>query len=526
MTAPPAPGSENKHHHGSSHDNNHHNASSSSAAEVEPESKPEVETAYVSSEEVSAAATAAPSDATAAAKFDYVLVGAGPATHSALQAILEAQPNARVLIVGNEDATPYSRPPLTKELWVTDSDEKVATSLEYTNWEGKPTHLMYKPDSEFTIASSAAAALAELTSGSDKPVLLKKATVSSLDVEGQSITVDGEQIQYGKLLIATGGSPKTLPIFRQLEGTIADKITTFRTVADFSKLHELAREGKHFAVIGGGFVGSELACALALHASKNSTGTQVTQVFPENGNMGLAFPRFLSQFTTATVKDLGVDVRAKTTVQSIAPSADGKRVDLTLSNGDKITVDHVIQAVGIAPNTNLASSGKLEIDPVNGGIVANAELEARRNVYVAGDVLSYYDQALGRRRVEHYDHAMSTGSLAGKNMTGASKPYTYQPVFWSDLGPKIGYEAVGVVDGSLKTTSVWAPNPKDGSAEQDGSKTQFRKGLVFYTNKENVIVGVITWNIHGKAGIARKVVASGKYTSADADELARKFKLL
>jgi programmed cell death 8 (apoptosis-inducing factor) len=115
-----------------------------------------------------------------------------------------------------------------------------------------------------------------------------------------------------------------------------------------------------------------------------------------------------------------------------------------------------VVAVGVEPDLNLARSSNLEIDPVHGGFKVNAELEARTNLYVAGDAASFYDVALGRRRVEHHDHAVVSGRLAGENMTGAKKPYTHQSMFWSDLGPDVGYEAIGVVDSRLPTVGVFA----------------------------------------------------------------------
>jgi apoptosis-inducing factor 1 len=85
------------------------------------------------------------------------------------------------------------------------------------------------------------------------------------------------------------------------------------------------------------------------------------------------------------------------------------------------------------PNISLAENSGLEIDPKLNGIVVNAELEARSDVFAAGDCTSFHDIALGRRRVEHYDHAVESGRLAGLNMTGAKKPYTHQSMFWSNV---------------------------------------------------------------------------------------------
>jgi programmed cell death 8 (apoptosis-inducing factor) len=121
-----------------------------------------------------------------------------------------------------------------------------------------------------------------------------------------------------------------------------------------------------------------------------------------------------------------------------------------------ILADHVVVAVGLEPNVELATNSGFEVDPNFGGFVVNAELQARNSIWVAGDAACFYDVKLGRRRVEHHDHAVVSGRLAGENMTGACKPYWHQSMFWSDLGPKIGFEAIGLVDSSLQTVGLFA----------------------------------------------------------------------
>ncbi len=117
------------------------------------------------------------------------------------------------------------------------------------------------------------------------------------------------------------------------------------------------------------------------------------------------------------LKKDGMNVMNKTSIQKAKQLRNGK-IEVTTSNGDTITSDHVIVAAGIEPECELASSANLELDPVNGGFVVNSELEARRNIWVAGDAASFYDGQLGRRRVEHHDNAIVTGRLAGGNMVG------------------------------------------------------------------------------------------------------------
>jgi programmed cell death 8 (apoptosis-inducing factor) len=115
----------------------------------------------------------------------------------------------------------------------------------------------------------------------------------------------------------------------------------------------------------------------------------------------------------------------------------GDLVELGLGERGTLDADHVIVAVGVEPNTELAKSSGLEVDKDLGGFVVNAELNARSNVFVAGDSACFYDVKLGRRRIEHHDQAVVTGRLAGENMTGERKPYLHQAMFWSDLGPQV-----------------------------------------------------------------------------------------
>src|SRR5699024_8776860 len=112
---------------------------------------------------------------------------------------------------------------------------------------------------------------------------------------------------------------------------------------------------------------------------------------------------------------------------------------LTLDNGRSLNTDLCVVAVGLEPDVDLAATSRLEIDDVLGGYRVNTELQVSSNLWAAGDAACFYDQQFGRRRVEHHDHAVVSGRLAGENMTGAGKPYRHQSMFWSDLGPDIGF---------------------------------------------------------------------------------------
>ncbi len=155
----------------------------------------------------------------------------------------------------------------------------------------------------------------------------------------------------------------------------------------------------------------------------------------------------------------------------------------------------------------MAINSGFEVDNTLGGFTVNTELQARNSVWVAGDAACFYDTKLGRRRVEHHDHAVVSGRLAGENMTGAGKSYWHQSMFWSDIGPNIGFEAIGLVDSSLQTVGLFAKaDESDKSLVQcetpDGE--EFGKGVVLYL-KNDVVVGCLMWNLFRKVPIAREV---------------------
>ncbi|KAF9969949.1 Apoptosis-inducing factor 1, mitochondrial [Actinomortierella ambigua] len=278
--------------------------------------------------------------------------------------------------------------------------------------------------------------------------------------------------------------------------------------------------------------------------------------------MGLVFPRYLSKWTTSQVEQEGVVVKPKSRIASTKTTEDDK-VELTLESGEKITADHVVVAVGINPNVELAKKAGLELDEVRGGVVVNAELQARSNVYCAGDMTSFHDVTLGRRRVEHYDNAILGGRVAGQNMASDSlhKTYKHQSMFWSDLGPHIGYEAVGILDSKLSTVSIWTKKPTAAAAaasteaaaavaaaaapvaeekpkaeaERERAtatplpaeavkvedKEKYSKGLVLYL-KDKKIVGLLMWNNFGKVDDARKILGQ-VYDTEKVEALVKPF---
>uniref|UniRef100_A0A8C1CR40 Apoptosis inducing factor mitochondrion associated 1 n=1 Tax=Cyprinus carpio carpio TaxID=630221 RepID=A0A8C1CR40_CYPCA len=405
--------------------------------------------------------TAAPSDVPEHAP--YLLIGGGTASFAAARSIRARDPGARVLIVTEESDLPYMRPPLSKELWFSD-DPKAIETLHFKQWNGKERSIYFQPPSFYVSPAD----LAKVENGGVAVLTGRK--VVHMDVRGNKVKLsDGAEISYEKCLIATGGVPRNLQVIERAGEEVMKRTTLFRKIEDFRSLEKISGEVKSIIIIGGGFLGSELACALGRRST--DVGLEVIQMFPEKGNMGKVLPEYLSNWTTEKVRKEGVSVITDAVVKNVTYKND--KLEIKLKDG-RLT-DHIVAAVGLEPSVDLAKSAGLEVDSDFGGYRVNAELQACSNIWVAGDAACFYDIKLGRRRVEHHDHAVVSGRLAGENMTGASKPYWHQSMFWSDLGPDVGYEAIGIVDSSLPTVGVFAKatakdTPK-AATEQSGTQT-------------------------------------------------------
>ncbi|KAL1240810.1 Apoptosis-inducing factor 1 [Trichinella spiralis] len=479
----------------------------------------------------------------------YLLVGGGTASFSAARAIRGLDEEARVLIVTDESYIPYMRPPLSKELWF-DNDRTLARRLRFKQWNGRERTIFFEHEQFFVEPLQL-----EATEHGGVSVLKNSRVVRLRPAEHVAELADGQRIVYEKCLIATGGRPKQLPAFEHI---CNGHVTLFRGVDDFLNLEAVLerKPSATVAVVGGGFLGCELACALAKRGA--TSGLTVLQLFPESGCMAKVLPEYLSQWSTKKMNELGVKTTAGATITGAELDRHGQ-VKIQLLDGQTITADHVVVAVGLEPNVELAESSELELDPQLGGFLCDAELRCRSDIWVAGDCCSFYDVKLGRRRVEHHDHAVVSGRLAGENMTGSAKAYTHQSMFWSDLGPDVGYEAIGLVDSSLPTVAIFAKAsqedtpkavveatghsirseteaaaalevPPAKSAEVDtvnqsqtSTDDDYGKGVVFYLRGKR-IVGILLWNVFNRMPIARKLLQEGA-EHHDFSEVAKLFNL-
>lgn len=304
----------------------------------------------------------------------YLLIGGGTASFSAFRAIKSHDPKAKVLVITNELNIPYMRPPLSKELWFYGgSHDDNSNILKFKQWNGVERSLFYEPE-DFYIDPKK---LNDSVNGG--VAVVRGYTVKEINVcNREAILEDGTKISYGECLIATGSSPRNIDVFKNIPKHISDKITLFKSIDDYQHLQKVVKNINSIAIIGGGFLGSELSCALS--KNKDNNNLKVYQLFYENGNMGKILPEYLSNWTTQRVSNEGVNVMPKSQIKSV--NAVGNQVKLELINGNFVLVDHVVVAVGSVPNTDLAAASKLEVDHNLGGYVVNAELEARRHLFV------------------------------------------------------------------------------------------------------------------------------------------------
>lgn len=368
--------------------------------------------------------------------YRYLIVGGGMTGHAAAAAIRELDRDGAIGILSAEPDRPYARPPLSKGLWL-----------------GKAEESVWMPE----------------VPGVD---LRLGCRVVSIDTKAREVVDEKGGVHgYEKLLLATGGDPRRLP-------SGGDRVVYYRTVRDYKRIR--AVEGKSVVVIGGGFIGSELA------ASLTANGKQVTMVFPEDAIGARVYPAELARSITRYFEEKGVRVVANDTVAGIEER--GAKTVVKTGKGQELVADVVVAGLGILPNTALAEAAGIRCE--NGVEVDERLQTSAPGVWAAGDIARFPSRALGRMRVEHEDAALTQGRIAGRNMAGGDEKVTQLPFFYSDIF-EIGYEAVGRLDARLETVTSW--------------KTPFREGIVYYLEGDRVR-GVLLLGIFGQVDAARRLI--------------------
>jgi len=321
----------------------------------------------------------------------FVIVGASLAGAKAAETLREEGFTGRVVLVGEEPWLPYERPPLSKG-YLIGSEERSAAFVHDEAWyDGQRI---------------------ELRTG---------VRAEAIDPAAHTVTLaDGERLGYDKLLLTTGSVVRTLPV----PGTDLAGVHHLRRIEDSDALRDALVEGARVVVVGGGWIGLEVA------AAARTRGAAVTLVEIDR----LPLRRVLGDEAAQVFADLhtshGVELRLGTGVREIV-GRDGRVASVTLEDGSSVPADAVVVGVGISPATELAEVAGLAVD--NGVLVDAALRTSDPDVHAAGDVANVDHPLLGRRlRVEHWDNALHGGPAAARSMLGQEVRYDRVPYFFTD----------------------------------------------------------------------------------------------
>jgi len=337
-------------------------------------------------------------------EYRTILLGGGMVAGYAAKEFVEAGLKGGQLgIVSADSALPYERPPLSKGfLSGKENEQSVLISTEgFYREHDIGVHL--------------------------------NVNIERIDVPGKRLVAGGEEFRFQKLVLATGATPRTL----NAPGADSDSVLYLRSLSDSARLRDRLKSSKKVLVVGGGFIGMEVASQSA------QLGCDTTLAFPEEHVMKKLFTPEMARFFQKYYEDRGVHFAPNTKIESVR----GNSVEL--SNGGKAEADLVVAGIGVTPVTQLAEAAGID---VQNGIVVNEFLEtSATNVYAAGDVANYPDALFGkRRRVEHWDNAVKQGQYVARYLSGHPERFENIPYFFSDIFD-LSYEFWGDTSGAERT---------------------------------------------------------------------------
>jgi 3-phenylpropionate/trans-cinnamate dioxygenase ferredoxin reductase component len=321
----------------------------------------------------------------------FVIVGASLAGAKAAETLREEGFTGRVVLVGEEPEPPYERPPLSKG-YLLGSDERTAAFVHDRAWYDKQN--------------------IELRTG---------VRAEAVDPAARTVTLaGGERLTYGKLLLTTGSVVRRL----QVPGAELEGVHYLRRIDHSDALRGVLTEGARVVVVGGGWIGLEVAAAARTHAA------EVTLVEVDTLPLRRVLGDEVGQVFADLHADHGVDLRLGTGIREIVGTG-GRVASVTLDDGTSLRADAVVVGVGITPAVELAQAAGLAVD--NGVLVDAALRTSDPDIYAAGDVANADNPLLGRHiRVEHWQNALDGGPAAARSMLGRDVVYDRVPYFFTD----------------------------------------------------------------------------------------------
>ncbi|GAA5069102.1 NAD(P)/FAD-dependent oxidoreductase [Nocardia callitridis] len=342
----------------------------------------------------------------------FVIVGGGLAAVKTAQALRDNDFDGSVTLIGAEEHLPYERPPLSKE--------HLAGKQTLSEFTPKPAQWFRDENIDLRLGTEATA----------------------LDPAARTVTLpDGSTLSYDKLALATGSTPRTLPI----PGADAPGVYTLRTIENSDALVELFAKIDRLAIVGAGWIGLEVAAAA--RAADVAVTILESARLPLLGVLGSE----MAQVFTDLHREHDVDFRFEARVAEIVVR-EGRAAGVLLADGSTVEADAVLVAVGAAPNTQLAADAGLAVD--NGVLVAANLATSDPNIVAVGDIAAQRHPLLERRiRVEHWANALNQPTTAAVTMLGGETEYDRLPYFFTDQYD-LGMEYTGYTAPDDDTTVV------------------------------------------------------------------------
>lgn len=320
-----------------------------------------------------------------------IVVGGGLAGLSACEGLRQAGHEGEIVLVGEEEHDPYDRPPLSKQLLAGE-------------WEADRVRLR-------TPEKLAALGL-EVRRGE---------RASSLDLARAVVCLaSGEELGYDGLVLATGSRARQLPAFESLEHAFV-----LRSLDDALALRSALSEGRRLLVVGGGFIGMEVA------ATARRLGCEVTVVEPLETPLYRVLGALVGSACEALHRDHGVEFHLGVGIESVSEEGTERTIVAVLGDGSRLEADVAVVGIGAAPEVGWLDGSGLEVGP--GGVACDAALVAAPGVVVAGDIALFpFGPNRTPVRLEHRTNAAEQGSHAARSLLGEASPFVSVPYVWSD----------------------------------------------------------------------------------------------